>query len=153
MNQVGGGNMKTHFINHNRNNRVKLRNFAKNSDWHDLLKTQIVRMLRRKHRKNTPIYTEYNQENPNESYPDISMRLNGANYIWELQHLIDKKWIKQITEKYENDTLIIVDLKFIYQKWLDRIENNYIVNHTLNPMDDLRTVLESDYAGHDKIII
>jgi len=141
-------------INYNRNNRVKLRNFTIPNDWHDLLKVTIMRLLRRKHMNNkVGIYSEWNDENPNESYPDILMTLQNHRYIYEIQSNVSKKWIKQITEKYENDTLIIVDLKFIYQKWLDRIENNYIVNHTLNPMDDLRTVLESDYAGHDKIII
>lgn len=121
-----------------RNNKIGLRNFKEASDFHDVVKTELVRMLRRLHKDNhnTPIYTEYNPERPNEDYPDIWIRIKKDIIVYEIQQQITKKWTEQITEKYENVDLIIVPLKEVLKNW------RQIINKYENPIDSLREVLE-----------
>ncbi|MHA1481872.1 MAG: hypothetical protein ACTSQA_00355 [Candidatus Heimdallarchaeaceae archaeon] len=121
-----------------RNNKIGLRNFKEASDLHDCVKTQLVRMLRRKHKDNhaVPIYTEHNPERPNEDYPDIWMRVKKDIIVYEIQHKITKNWTKQILEKYEDVDLIIVPLKEVLVNWRS------IINKYENPIDSLREVLE-----------
>ena len=96
-----------------RNNKISLRNFSESCDLHDIVKTQLVRMLRRNYPDSNkyPIYTEFHAEKPNESYPDIWMKIKNDVYVWEIQKEMTKSWTKQIQEKYEDVNLIIVDLK------------------------------------------
>lgn len=97
-----------------RNNKIALRNFSENVDFHDIVKTLLVRMLRRKHKDSckVPIYTEFNPEEINENYPDIWMKdEHGDIYVWEIQDKISKEWQKSISKHYENiSELTIVSL-------------------------------------------
>ena len=121
-----------------RNNKIGLRNFKEASDLHDIVKTEIVRMLRRNHKDNyaVPIYTEFDPERPNEDYPDIWMRIKHDIIVYEIQESISKKWLKQIQEKHCDVDLIIVPLKEVLSKWRS------IINKHKNPIDSLREVLE-----------
>jgi len=111
-----------------------------------ILKYLIIKLLKDKHKSsNIKIYGE-------NDFIDFSINFKNRQHKYILKNNVSKKWLNQIKKKYENDTLIIVDMKFIEKKWIDRIENNYLINKFINPIDDLRTVLESDYAGKDTII-
>jgi len=121
-----------------RNNKIGLRNFKEASDLHDCVKTQLVRMLRCKHKDNhnVPIYTEFNPERPNEDYPDIWMRIKQDIIVYEIQETVSKKWSKQIQEKHRDVDLIIVPLKEVLIEWRSKI------NKYKNPIDSLREILE-----------
>ena len=121
-----------------RNNKIGCRNFKEASDFHDLCKTQLLRMLRRKHpdNHNIPIYTEHNPERPNEDYPDIWLRIKKDIIVWEIQETVSKKWTKQVLKKYEDVDLIIVPIKEVLKNW------RKIINKYENPIDSLREVLE-----------
>jgi len=121
-----------------RNNKIGLRNFKEASDLHDIVKTQLVRMLRRKHKDNhnVPIYTEFNPERPNEDYPDIWMRIKQDIIVYEIQETVSKKWSKQIQEKHCDVDLIIVPLKEVLRNW------RLIIDKYENPIESLREVLE-----------
>jgi len=123
---------------HKRNNKIGLRNFKEASDLHDCVKTQLVRMLRRKHKDNhaIPIYTEFNPERPNKDYPDIWMRIKQDIIVYEIQETVSKKWSRQIQEKHRDVDLIIVPLKEVLRNW------RLIINKYKNPIDSLREVLE-----------
>ena len=123
---------------HKRNNKIGLRNFKEASDLHDCVKTQLVRMLRRKHKDNhaIPIYTEFNPERPNKDYPDIWMRIKQDIIEYEIQETVSKKWSRQIQEKHRDVDLIIVPLKEVLRNW------RLIINKYKNPIDSLREVLE-----------
>ena len=123
---------------HKRNNKIGCRNFKEASDLHDCVKTQLVRILRRRHQDNhaVPIYTEHNPEKPNEDYPDIWMRIKKDIIVYEIQQDTSKKWTKQILKKYEDVDLIIVPLKEVSTNWRS------IINKYENPIDSLREVLE-----------
>ena len=120
-----------------RNNKVALRNFSDSSDFHDVVKTILVRMIRREHNhsQKVPIYTEFSPDKPNEEYPDIWMRLKGDIYVWEIQKQITKSWTERICKQYESVNLIIVNLKEDENEWM---------NHKLfeiYPIKALREVL------------
>lgn len=121
-----------------KNNKIGLRNFKEASDFHDICKTELVRMLRRLHTDNysTPIYTEHNPERPNEDYPDIWMRLKKDIIVYEIQQDTSKRWTNQILKKYETVDLIIVPLKEVLKNW------KQIIDKYENPIDSLREVLE-----------
>ncbi len=121
-----------------RNNKIGCRNFKESVDLHDIVKTQLVRMLRRKHPNNlnVPIYTEHNPEKPNEEYCDIWMRIKGDVIVWEIQENMSKNWVKTILKQYEDVDLIIVPLKEVLTNWRN------IINKYENPIDSLREVLE-----------
>lgn len=123
-----------------KNNKIGLRNFREASDFHDLVKTQIVRMLRREHPDNykVPIYTEHDPEKPNFDYPDIWMKTKSGIIVYELQSKITKSWTEQIQDKYETVDLIIVPLLEIENKWKNHKE------FEVDPINSLRIVL-SDY--------
>lgn len=136
-----------------RNNKIALRNFSESCDFHDLVKTLLVRMLRQNYKDSrmTVIYTEFNATEPNADYPDIWMRMNRYSkrrqnsaeiYVWELQEVVTDKWLKQIQEKHSDVTLIIVPLKKVREKWRDGLMNNLQTNKTLDPVKDLRVILE-----------
>lgn len=134
-------NPKGVIVDWKRNNKVALRNFSTACDFHDLIKTLLVRMLRRNYKcsKRYPLYTENNPLEPNENYPDIWCRIKGDVYVWEIQDKITAEWTEKITEKYDNVTLIIVPLKEIMDDWcmrLIRLEN---------PVESLKKILE-DYV-------
>lgn len=105
-----------------RNNKIALRNFSEAVDLHDTIKLILVRMLRRRYPNSEkyPIYTEYDPISPNEDYPDIWMRVGGDIYVWEIQESISHTWLEVITERYKNETLIIVPLKEIQEKWKEK---------------------------------
>ena len=138
-------------IDYNRNNRIKLRNFSISQDFHDLVKTLLVRMIRRKHKKQekVQIYTEYNITANNENYPDIQVILKEKKkdsiVIYEIQDTITKKWMDQIQSKHEESTLIIVPLKKIYKRWESRVLNELNLYKKCDIINILRIVLE-DYA-------
>ena len=90
--------------------------------FHDCCKLILVSLLKEKN-PNTPIYTEYNPEFPNSSYPDIFMKKKDRVYIFEIQKEITKKWLKEINEKYNipNYDLIIIPLKDL-PKDLDKLK-------------------------------
>jgi len=120
-----------------RNNKIGLRNFKEKCDLHDVVKTQLVRMLRRKHpNNNNPIYTEHNPERPNEDYPDIWLRLKQDIIVYEIQENMSKNWVKTILKQYEDVDLIIVPLKEVLTNWRS------IIDKYKNPIDSLREVLE-----------
>lgn len=97
-------------IDHKRNNKIGLRNFSESSDFHDCVKTLLVRMLRRKHKK-VAIYTEHNPNNPQGDYPDIWIKIGKDVLVYEIQKVITKSWTKQIIEKHPEADVIIVPLK------------------------------------------
>jgi len=107
--------MKPNFIDVKKNNKVALRNFTEPNDKHDVIKTLLVRMLRRKHKDNTmvPIYTEYDPLKPNEDYPDVWMRVKDDIYVYEIQSDMNKRWIQRIQEQYEEVNLIIINMNKI----------------------------------------
>ena len=121
-----------------RNNKIGLRNFKEASDLHDCVKTQLVRMLRRKHKDNhnIPIYTEFNPERPNDDYPDIWMRIKQDIIVYEIQEIVSKKWSYQIQRKHCDVDLIIVPLKEVLRNW------RLIINKYKNPIESLREVLD-----------
>lgn len=98
------------YIDHSRNNKIALRNFSESSDHHDIIKTLLVRMLRRKHKK-IPIYTEFNPNNPQGDYPDIWIKIGKDVLIYEIQKEITKKWTDQIIKKHPDADVIIVPTK------------------------------------------
>jgi len=97
-------------IDYNKVFNVKVRNV--DCLLHDICKLILVSLLKKKN-PNTPIYTEHNPENPNDSYPDIFMRLKDRRYIWEIQKEITEKWKNKIIEKYNlpKYDLFIVPIK------------------------------------------
>lgn len=124
-----------------RNNKVALRNFSKSSDFHDLVKTLIVRMLRRVHQDShaVPIYTEYSPERPNKEYPDIWMRIKQDIIVYEIQKEVSKAWLKEISKRYQDVDLITVNLKDIHDKWTKSLKKS-----PTNPIEKLNNILE-DY--------
>jgi len=121
-----------------RNNKVGLRNFNEKVDFHDIVKTEIVRMLRRLHKDNhnIPIYTEFNPERPNDDYPDIWMRIKKDIIVYEIQEEVSEKWTNQILKKHHDTDVIIIPLKEVLENW------RKIINKYQNPIDSLREVLE-----------
>ena len=111
-----------------RNNKIALRNFHESIDFHDIVKTLLVRMLRRKHPNNKAcqIYTEKAVEG--NFIPDIEMflkkkyRYGAEHYVYELQDNISKSWMEKIKKRYEDVNLIIVPLKEIEKKWKGGLE-------------------------------
>lgn len=122
-----------------RNNKVAIRNFDINVDFHDLVKLLIVKMLRRRYSDSSrfPIYTEFNAEEPNESYPDIWMRIKQDIVVYEIQDKITENWKKKIEKKYEINNLIIVPLQTVWKEWKELSEKT-----EFNPIENLRKVLE-----------
>lgn len=98
------------YTDHKRNNKVGLRNFSESSDFHDVVKILLVRMLRRKHNK-VAIYTEHNPNNPQKDYPDIWIKIGKDILVYEIQKVITKKWTKQIIAKHPDADVIIVPTK------------------------------------------
>ena len=101
-------------IDFKRNNRIALRNFSENCDFHDIVKLLIVKQLRRtlKRSDRCPIYTEHDPERPQEFYPDIwACTDKGEIYVWELQDKLTNGWRERIVQQYEDVNLIIVDLQ------------------------------------------
>jgi len=90
--------------------QVRVRNTK--TIFHDCCKLILVSLLKEKN-PNTPIYTEYNPEFPNNSYPDIYMKKKNRVYIFELQKGVTKSWMENIYNKYDlpNYDLIIIPIK------------------------------------------
>ena len=113
-----------------RNNKIAIRNFNESCDTHDLIKMELVRMLRRSFPSAdaVPIYTEFDStqiepDNPS-SFADVWLRDgNGGIYVWEIQKDINHDWLDKISKKHENVTLIIVDLKQVEKDWEMFIKN------------------------------
>lgn len=87
------------------------------TDFENVVKCLMMRILRRKY-PNCPIYSEYNPENPNASYPDIYIKIkNQQATIFELQWNVNETWAKRITEQYPENDVIIIPLQLIKKKW------------------------------------
>lgn len=108
-------------INYDRLFNVRVRN--PKTKFHDVCKIILVSLLKEKH-PNTLIYTEYNPDNPNSSYPDIWMKIKNRRYVFEIQKDLNKKWLKDIQEKYDlpNYDLIIVPTNDLPSDVWDLIE-------------------------------
>ncbi len=107
-------------INWKKNNKVAIRNFKEACDFHDVVKMLLVRMLRRKHPNSSkvPIYTEFNPDQPNETFPDIWMKDEKRDlYVWELQEVITEQWEQRMNEQYKG---IMKDLFIVRLKDLNR---------------------------------
>lgn len=118
-------------IDYKKNNKIGLRNFSANCDFHDVVKLLLVRMLRRKHSNSNkiPIYTEYSPRNKNKEYPDIWMELKDGIVVYEIQDKITTDWKEKIIKKYEKFDLIIVPLSNLSHN-LDKLKvqlKDYIV--------------------------
>lgn len=126
-----------------RNNKVGLRNFNEKVDIHDIVKTQLLRMLRRKHKDNhaVPIYTEHNPERPNEDYPDIWMRIKQDIIVYEIQEQVTEKWRNKMNKRFHDCDWIEVPLKEVLKNWQDKIHAKSN-NKLTNPIKLLNQVLE-----------
>ena len=118
--------MKTNFFNidWNKNNKIALRNFSESQDHHDIVKTLLMRMLRRKNKNSNQVllYSENDPNNKNNNYPDIWMRTRkGDIIVWEIQKEITTKWEKEVIERYKDVDLIIVPLKNL-SKNIDKLK-------------------------------
>jgi len=122
-----------------RNNKIGLRNLKEASDFHDLVKTLIVRMLRREHpdSHNVHIYTEFSPDKPREEFPDIWMSIKKDIIVFEIQKKITKEWTKKVVERYKDCDLIIVELEKDLKEWNDKIHSK---NET-DPIKLLRNIL------------
>jgi hypothetical protein len=131
--------VKRGLIDWKKQNKIALRNFDRSVDFHDLVKVQLVRMLRRNYpdSKNNAIYTEFDADVPEKTFfADIWFRQkNGDIYVYELQKEVTKQWTEQITKKHESVNLIIVPLKEVEQKLKERISKGE------DFMDALRHIL------------
>lgn len=90
-------------------NKVIVRNLSESSDKHDLIKTQLYRILRRKY-PNCPCYTEYPL---GKEIPDIYYEIKGKIFVVEIQKEVSPSWIKNILERYKDVNLIIIETKKI----------------------------------------
>jgi len=113
-----------------KNNKLQFRNFDQSVDFHDVVKCLIMRKLRRRHpnSEKVPIYSEFAMTD--EGIGDIWMRdENHDIYVWEIQKIINQKWIDRITELYEDVNLIIVPLKGLSDSYtkLKKELNKYII--------------------------
>ena len=127
-----------------KNNKIALRNFSEAVDFHDIVKALLVRLLRRNYPDSSkyPIYTEFNSVEPNQSYPDIWMKVKNDIYVWEIQEQITAKWKEQITKKYEDLNLIIVNLKDFKKQINDKIIK-YNTFHTIQ-LDEVIDILKEE---------
>ena len=116
-------------------------NSSESFDFHDLIKTLLVRILRRKF-PNTEIYTEFHPKRPNEVYPDIYLGLKKP-IVFEIQKSITSEWYDKISNEYPDEDVIIIPLNKIESKWKYRGKELY----EGNPLDLLRKVLE-EYIWH-----
>lgn len=80
--------------------------------FHDCCKLILVALLKEKH-PNTEVYTEYNPDNPNKSYPDIWIKIKNRRYVYEIQKADSVIWRNSVIRKYDipNYDLIIVPIK------------------------------------------
>ena len=113
--------MAEHFKKHDlvdwkKNNKVEMRNFKETSDFHDVVKLLLVRMLRRRYPNSAkyPIYTEASDE---EGIPDIKMHLGKDIYVWEIQDKISKEWTERMNDKYQTVDWFCVPLKKLNREW------------------------------------
>ncbi len=88
-------------------NKVSIRNLNPKSDFHDICKIMLYRLIRRKY-PNCPVYTEYKLSG---EIPDIYLETKKGIIIWELQWNVTKKWLEKIKKRYSDVDLIIVKLK------------------------------------------
>jgi hypothetical protein len=112
-------------INYKKINKVLIRNLHESCDFHDLVKTQLYRMLRREN-KNIEIYTE---EQLNGEIPDIYLKYKGKIIVWEIQEEDTKAWYEKIKKRYADVDLIIVPLKKLSRNFeeLGKQLNDYVV--------------------------
>ena len=124
-------------IDYKRNNSVKMRNTHESVDPHDLVKTLLVRILRKQNpdNKNIQIYTEYDVENTNDFYPDVLLKKGGAgnskrsqrnagSYYWEIQEAVSSKWTKKMEERYgDSKGYTTVPLKEIEKEFEEKAGN------------------------------
>jgi len=131
--------MASDYVDYSRIDKVNIgHNVTEKFDFHDLVRTMLVRMLRRNYpnKEKNPIYTEFDPKKPNEDYPDIWMKQKSDIYVWELQSNINECWKKAIIEQYEDVNLTIVDLNKVHQRWIDRLANGG------EPLSELRSILK-----------
>lgn len=140
-----------------RDNSVKIRNTHPSVSLHDVVKTLLVRIIRRQNPNlnAVDIYTEHNAQTPNLSYPDIFVNVHNRqkrvgkktsakennNYIWEIQEKWSQEWEDKILKQYKDDNLTIVKLNQI----CEYMELNHSIN-LKNIIDKLNEILERDYT-------
>jgi uncharacterized Fe-S radical SAM superfamily protein PflX len=125
-----------------RNNKVALRNFTEPNDIHDVIKTLLVRIIRRKYSNNNrvPIYTEYNPKYPNENYPDIWMRLPEQKIVvYEIQRKMSKQWIDKMNEQYEEVEWNLIKIDKIEKEWVEKLKKS-----PKDPIGKLTKILEKE---------
>jgi hypothetical protein len=131
------------FTDYSKNNKVALRNFTEPNDIHDVIKTLLVRLLRRKYpnNKSTPIYTETNPDDLNENYPDIWMKLpNKSIIIYEIQRKVSKQWIDTMKERYNTiSDWQLIDINKIEKEW-----ENELKKSPRRPIEKLNKILEKE---------
>lgn len=92
-----------------KNNSVRFRNFNEACDFHDVVKTLLMRMIRRNHpdHNTVKIISEHNTDAPNESYPDIQVVIKRYKkpieiIVYEIQEKVTESWKKSILKRYEH---------------------------------------------------
>jgi len=112
-------------INYKKINKVCVRNLSEKSDFHDVIKTLLYRMLRREN-KNIEIYTE---EQLNGEIPDIYLKYKDKIIVWEIQEEDSQAWYEKIKERYSDVDLIIVPLKKLSKDFnvFKKQLNDYVV--------------------------
>ena len=131
-----------------RNNKINVgHNLSTAFDFHDVVRTLIVRKLRRNYPDSfkIPIYTEYYPEKS--LMPDIYIKIKNKVYIYEIQEQMNSDWITKLLKNYGEDDLIIVSLKTLREKWLVKLDvlihNDYDITE-INPIKELNKLLD-DY--------
>ena len=128
------------FTDYKRNNKIALRNFTEPNDLHDVVKTLLVRLLRRKYpnNKSVPIYTEFNPNETNDNYPDIWMKIpKNQIIVYEIQRKASKQWIKIMNDRYESVDWQMVKLDDVEKEWIQELKKS-----PKNPIEKLNKVLE-----------
>ena len=93
-----------------RQNKIVLRNFSESQDHHDMVKTILVRMLRRRYPDShkIPIYTELDN---GDGIGDVWIRIKSDIYIFEIQKTITNPWLEEMGRRYSEVNLIVIPLK------------------------------------------
>lgn len=134
-------------------NKIALRNFSQAVDMHDVVKTMLVRMIRRKHPniQNCLIYTETPEEKFGGPIPDVTVHLKEnfrkpwRKIVYEIQEKFTKAWIEKMNKQYEEIDWYPIPLQDIRDRWETRVMKNFQYNKKMDMIKDLEVVL-SEYV-------